>query len=265
MERGNEDGRTRQVGLVVLCLVLAASVASAAGETTVRLEADGDSLAVGESTTIEVVVADAAGGAGSVDLTVSLGNPGVANLTGATFAGEPAYSDAAADGDGDLTLTATGADTTDSGSVTVATVEVTGVAPGSTDLSLIVTDVGDEDGRSYAVTGTHGDSLSVTDGSDRSAGSGGDNSNGDSGDDRDGSVESTSTATGTVTPTETARDTATSAETVRETTTANGTDVPVTSATDGTPEPPTDQRVTVLALAGLALAVVVALVFWRRR
>ena len=59
------------------------------------------------------------------------------------------------------TLAATGLDTLDSGPVTVATVTVVTDDPGYAALSLSVTALGDEEGRSYTVSETEGRVLAV--------------------------------------------------------------------------------------------------------
>jgi hypothetical protein len=137
-----------------------------AGETTVSLEPADQQTAVGATTTYNVVVDNAAGGVGAGEVAVSVGDTGIATIEDVTLlngaAGESVtITDSAAQFD------YFGADTADTGSVTIATVTVAGVGDGTTSLSIGPTDgngevlLFDESGTGYDVTGTNGATLEV--------------------------------------------------------------------------------------------------------
>jgi hypothetical protein len=135
------------------------------GETTVSLEPADQTSAVGVTTTYDVVVDDAAGGVGAGEIAVTVDDDDVAEITGvdvidgATVEKEIAGSFAEFD--------YFGADTDQTGPVTVATVTVEGVDDGTTDLSIGPANgngevlVFDESGTGYDVTGTNGATLEV--------------------------------------------------------------------------------------------------------
>jgi hypothetical protein len=128
--------------------------------------ADGDGeIAVGSTTTYDVVVTGVDGGVGAFSATVSLADTDVATLTDASVAGGPESGDVSTTEvnvtDSAVTMEAAVLDTNDDGNVTLGTVEVTAAGTGSTDLDLSVSAIGDENGTSYAVTGTQGATLSV--------------------------------------------------------------------------------------------------------
>lgn len=134
-------------------------------ETAVRLEPSNGQAAVGGTTEFDLVVANANGGVGAYDATVSVADVGIGEITDVELKGNPAgqTSDVSIAGDGSsASISAALMDTADTGNVTVATLTVTGVAPGTTDLSVDVGALGDEAGTSYTVTGTSGATLTVT-------------------------------------------------------------------------------------------------------
>ncbi|MGM0592622.1 MAG: dockerin type I domain-containing protein, partial [Halobacteriota archaeon] len=112
-----------------------------------------------------LVVDDADGGVGAYEATVEVADPSVATITDVEVHGGAGSNlvevDIAADGSS-VEITAATMDTDDTGSVPIATITVEGGAAGSTDLTPTVDALGDEQGTSYAVTGTTGASLTVT-------------------------------------------------------------------------------------------------------
>ena len=157
---------TRQLlaALTVMALLLAAVAvpAAAAGRTDVRLVADTDEVPVDGTTTVAVVVMDAEGGVGAYNLTVSL-EADHARITNASAAGGAGFqrNDIADDGSS-VRMVAALLNTTDTGSVTIATVTIEGTAEGRSDLSLAVPELGDEEGRAYTVADPTGVSVDVT-------------------------------------------------------------------------------------------------------
>jgi hypothetical protein len=98
---------------------------------------------------------------------VSLDDASVGTITEVDLGGAPpsSFSDVSISADGSSAeVDAVGADTPDSGPVTVVTVTVEGAAAGQTDLSVDVSSVGTEGGVDYAITGVSGASLTVGDG-----------------------------------------------------------------------------------------------------
>lgn len=173
---------TRQLlaALTVMALLLAAVAvpAAAAGRTDVRLVADTDEVPVDGTTTVAVVVMDAEGGVGAYNLTVSL-EADHARITNASAAGGAGFqrNDIADDGSS-VRMVAALLNTTDTGSVTIATVTIEGTAEGRSDLSLAVPELGDEEGRAYTVADTTGVSVDVTGPSTAKPSGGGDGGGG---------------------------------------------------------------------------------------
>jgi len=153
--------------LIVASLLLGtfglAMPAEAAGSTTVALSPASASVETTNSTQYAVVVESADGGVGSLDISVAVADGAVANVSTASITGSGQFEtvDRAADNDS-VRLTATGMDTADSGAVEVATVTLVGVEAGTTDVSLTVTSLGDENGSAYDVDTTEDATLSVT-------------------------------------------------------------------------------------------------------
>lgn len=145
----------------LLAIAAIAGPAAAAEETELVLEPADQAVETGDVAAYDVVVTDAQGGVGSFDLAVTVEDPAVAEVANVSYADDPAFTNRPSDGQ-TAQLAATGMDTPNGGSVRVATVEVAATDAGSTALSLSVSDVADESGRSYDVTGTGGATLSVS-------------------------------------------------------------------------------------------------------
>jgi len=145
-------------------------------------DAASETVDAGETTTYDVVVANASGGVGAQDFRVVIEDPTHATVTDVSVAGAPA------DGMTDITLvedgnsanvTAALTDTDDDGTVTAATLTISGHAVGTTDIGLLVDALGTENGTAYNVTATTGASITVE--SDYDGGS----TSADDGDDAD--------------------------------------------------------------------------------
>ncbi|MFC6939159.1 hypothetical protein ACFQE8_04175 [Salinirubellus sp. GCM10025818] len=160
-------GGAAAVTILMLVASVVAPAAMAAPSTGITVQTADDSIDVGETTTFEVVLENANGGVGAYGLTVSLDDASVGTITDVGLGGAPpsSFSDVSISADGSSAeIDAVGADTADSGPVTVVTVTVEGAAAGQTDLSVDVSSVGTEGGVDYAITGVSGASLTVGDG-----------------------------------------------------------------------------------------------------
>ncbi|AZH27180.1 PKD domain-containing protein [Haloplanus aerogenes] len=157
---GNEQGTSYTVAGTS-----GASLDVTAKSTSVSIQPSSSEITVDQTTTFDLVVDDANGGVGAYTATVSLDDASVAEITDVELQGNPAEQTSqvtiAPDGSS-VTIDAALMNTADTGSVTVATITVEGVDDGSADLSTSVAALGDEDGNNYAVTGTTGASLTVT-------------------------------------------------------------------------------------------------------
>jgi hypothetical protein len=283
---------TRQLlaALTVMVLLLAAVAvpAAAAGRTDVRLVADTDEVPVDGTTTVAVVVMDAEGGVGAYNLTVSL-EADHARITNASAAGGAGFqrNDIADDGSS-VRMVAALLNTTDTGSVTIATVTIEGTAEGRSDLSLAVPELGDEEGRAYTVADTTGVSVDVTGPSTAEPSGGGDGGGGaprqgtatdtDGGPDTDeGSPNDAPQSTETATPVVTgspspAGGTGTTADVASSEAGTEATPTPSeTRADDRPPEPASgpieriQRSIPMPVVGGIVLAAIVLGVFVVRR
>ncbi|WP_420183051.1 hypothetical protein ACNO8S_19810 (plasmid) [Haloarcula sp. KBTZ06] len=197
-----------------------------AGTTSVVIQPSTDTVTVGNTTTVDIVVTSTTGGVGSLDLDIASTNDSVATVSNTSVAGKPETVQSAEEANG-VRIAATGMDTADSGSTSVVSVTLTGKAVGTSDVGLTVAAVGDESGTAYNVTSARDGTLTVESGENTtetptptptatetptetpteedSSSSGGSNDDGDNdgGDDDDGSDSSGSDSGDTVTATNT--------------------------------------------------------------
>ncbi|MFC5368854.1 PKD domain-containing protein [Salinirubrum litoreum] len=137
-----------------------------AKETTVSLKPGEQTATVGAERTYDVVVDSAAGGVGAADIAVSVDDSSIATITDVTVL-NGANSEDVTIADSTAEFEYFGADTAQTGPVTVATVTVEGAGEGTAGLSIGAADgnedvlVFDEQGVPYEVTGTTGASLEV--------------------------------------------------------------------------------------------------------
>jgi hypothetical protein len=136
-------------------------------ETTVSLDPVSEQAGVGVSTTYDVVVDDADGGVGAAEIRVAVDDTSVATVTGASVAGGNTDEIQVASDGSFVDIEYFGADTADTGPVTVATVTLQGASAGTASLSVEAAEgnddvlVFDEGGDGYDVTGTNGATLEV--------------------------------------------------------------------------------------------------------
>lgn len=200
MSENNETrlGASPAVAIALVGLVAFASVTAAAGvagDTAVGLSSATERTDVGGTTTFDVVVADADGGVGAYTANVTLANPAVASITAVEVGGDPGIEEVKIADDGSTVhIEAATMNTSDTGSVTIATVTVEGAATGNSDVSLKVSELGDEDGTAYAVTETSDATLDVRSSSGGNAGNDGGDSGAVNGDAEDGDANSAADA-----------------------------------------------------------------------
>ena len=162
--------------------VEAAETSTSAPETVVRLlpsgaatgadgtldaadpEDAGQTVDAGETTTYDVVVANASGGVGAQAFRVVIEDPTHATVTDVSVAGAPAdaMTDITLVEDGNsANVTAALTDTADNGTVTVATLTISGHAVGTTEIGLRAVTLGTENGTAYNVTAVTGAPVTV--------------------------------------------------------------------------------------------------------
>ena len=131
---------------------------------SVRLSPERAQVQSGGATTFDVVVEGADGGVGAWNLTVAIGTVEVATLTDVELAGDPAQASKRVLGTNaksTVDVRATGAETAQSGTVTVATVTVSGETAGTAAVSVSVDALATASGEAYTVTGTSGATVTV--------------------------------------------------------------------------------------------------------
>jgi PKD repeat protein len=163
--------RTLSVLLAVAVAVSAtAGFASAAATTdlTVSITDDDNTLEPGETTTVEIAVANADGGVGAGELGIELGDPGVATITDVSVLHDPGSTDNAVVGGGQSAdLKWAFADSPDTGSVTIVEATLQAASPGSTDVNVVQNSdtgnvvVGDEGGNGYTLATVGSATLTV--------------------------------------------------------------------------------------------------------
>jgi PKD repeat protein len=156
--------------MAVLATAAVAVPAVAAGPTTVGVSPASDSVDVGATTTVQVVVDDAQGGVGAAELRVAVADPSVARIENVTVLGTGSTDINSSDEDAYADIAYAFRDTANTGSVPIVEVTVEGVAAGETRIELgpradnddIL--VFDENGNPYDVTGSDGAAVTVSDG-----------------------------------------------------------------------------------------------------
>ena len=137
--------------------------APTAGATTVSLSPDTLTTGSGASATVGVVAAPDSAGVGAFNVTLRT-NASIATITNASANGtseeSPTAVEYAAD-NSSVTVAAALLDTVDAGSVTVATLTVTGRDPGTADIDVTVNAIGNETGSAYAVSSVANATIEV--------------------------------------------------------------------------------------------------------
>lgn len=279
MVRNRSVGRI--VALTMVTVVVLSGVVTAAGTTAVILSPNGEPVPEGETVDYDVIVTEASGGIGSIDITVSSNDSSVARIQDVSYKGNPTFA-RQSDGGDDVRLFATGMDTFDSGVVDVATVTIEATDTGTAKLSLSVVDVGDENGSSYSISETTGRNISVEPGDDDTTDTPVPPSDGATDDDDDDDSDrdrETDTPTPTTTPTPTSTRTPTTQSptatpTAEMTTTPTMTQTPTpmptatptsTSTTEATPTSSIGFEIPGFTPVTVVLAIVIAVLLGARQ
>ncbi|SDM53166.1 hypothetical protein SAMN04487949_1980 [Halogranum gelatinilyticum] len=143
---------------------LSVDPAPAVKSTDVSLSPTDAEITLGNTGTYDIVVENTDGGVGAFTATVTVDDPSVAIITDVEVQGSPGLleTDYASD-NSSVTINAALADTANTGSVTIATIEVTGQGEGTANLGLDVAALGDENGNSYTVDSTSGATVTAVD------------------------------------------------------------------------------------------------------
>ena len=162
---------TRRIATVLVVATLLTSTAfltAAAGDTSLTVTADSDTISVGETTTVDVIVENAEDGVGAGELAVSVDGD-IAAITDVSIGGDPGFATTTSNDDNStVAVEYATADTSDSGAVTILTITVKGEAAGTTDVTVGPTDSNDESllfdetGVGYDITGTESTTVTVT-------------------------------------------------------------------------------------------------------
>jgi hypothetical protein len=129
---------------------------------TVSLTPSEQNISVNESATLDLEVASVTNGVGAYDFSISVTNSSQARIAEIGLGGDPGITDISLADDGSsVTAFAVGADTADTGTVSIATVTLVGVNPGTVNVTPTVRDIGDENGNSLTIADVSGASVTV--------------------------------------------------------------------------------------------------------
>jgi hypothetical protein len=149
-------------------LVVTVPAASAATTTDASVVVSADRLQTGETTTVDVVVGNVDGGVGAAEMRVAVTDPSVASIEDVSVRGDSMFTETNYADDGSwVDVGYAGADTSNSGRVTILTVTVTGQTAGSTAISLGPSGgegeirIYDEEGSGYDLSSTADATLTV--------------------------------------------------------------------------------------------------------
>lgn len=129
---------------------------------TLDIEPSEQSVSTSGTVTYDIVLNEADGGVGAYDFTVST-DASVATITDIELGGDPGFPDVTyASDNSSVEVKAFGADTADTGPVTVATITVAGESEGDATLDLSVSALGKESGQPYNLSAVNDGTVSVT-------------------------------------------------------------------------------------------------------
>ena len=175
METTTNLSRSKVLSLLMTAVVVLSATAGLAGaatttDLTVSITDDDNTVAPGETTTVEIAVADVDGGVGAAELGVELSDPGVATITDVTVLNAPGNTDNAVIGGGEAAdVKYAFANSPDTGSVTIVEVTLQAAAAGTTDVDVIQNSqtgnlvVFDESGAGYTFDSVGSATLTVED------------------------------------------------------------------------------------------------------
>jgi uncharacterized membrane protein len=162
---------------VAVALSATAGFAGAAATTDLTVSTTDDTIAPGETTTVEIAVANADGGVGAAELGVELSDPGVGTITDVTIPNSPGNTDNSITGGGAAAdVEYAFANSSDTGSVTIVAVTVQAASAGTTDINIVNNSqtgnlvVFDEEGAGYSFNDVGSATLTVNTPPDADAG-----------------------------------------------------------------------------------------------
>jgi len=172
MEPTIHPSRTRILSLLlaaVVALSMTTGFATAATTTDLTVSiTDDDTIAPGETATVQVAVASADGGVGAAELAVALGDDGVAEITDVSVLNNPGSTDNSITGGGAAAdVKYAFADSDDAGEVAIVEVTVEALAEGSTAIDVASNNqtgnlvVYDENGAGYTLDSVGSATLTV--------------------------------------------------------------------------------------------------------
>jgi hypothetical protein len=171
----NNNSSTFALALLLAAVVAFSAMIGAAGlvgaatttDLTVSITDDDDTIAPGETTTVEIAVATADGGVGAASFGVELSDSSVAQITDVSVTGTTTTPDIAPD-ESSADVRYFQADTSDTGEVVFATVTLQAQGSGSTDIDVVDNSefgtllVGDEGGAGYTLQSIGSATLTVS-------------------------------------------------------------------------------------------------------
>jgi hypothetical protein len=154
--------------LSLMMLVVTVPAASAATTTDASVVVSADRLQTGETTTVDVVVGNVDGGVGAAEMRIAVTDPSVASIEDVSVRGGSMFTETNfADDGSSVDVEYAGANTSNSGRVTILSVTITGQTAGSTAISLGPSGgegeirIYDEEGSGYDLSSTADATLSV--------------------------------------------------------------------------------------------------------
>ena len=164
---------SRALSLLLATMVVFGTTAGLAGaattsDLTVSITDDDNTIAPGETTTVQIAVANTDGGVGAAELGVDLSDPSAATITDVTVLNNPGSTDKSVTGGGTAAdVKYAFADSPDTGAVGIVEVTLQGAAEGSTDVDVIENSqtgnlvVFDEGGAGYTLDSVGSATLTV--------------------------------------------------------------------------------------------------------
>jgi hypothetical protein len=176
MKTTTNPSRTKALSLLMAAVVVLSATAGLAGlasaatttDLNVSITDDDDTIAPGETTTVEVAVASADGGVGAAELGVTSSDPGVAAITDVSVLHGPGSTNNTVAGGGQSAdVKYAFANSPDTGSVTIVEVTLQAAAEGSTTIDVVQNGqtgnlvVFDENGAGYTLDTVGSATLTV--------------------------------------------------------------------------------------------------------
>jgi hypothetical protein len=164
---------SRALSLLLAAIVVFGTTAGLAGaattsDLTVSITDNDNTIAPGETTAVQIAVANTDGGVGAAELGVELSNPDAATITDVTVLNDPGSTDNSITGGGTAAdVKYAFADSPDTGEVSIVEVTLQATAEGSTDVNIVENSqtgnlvVFDENGSGYTLDTIESATLTV--------------------------------------------------------------------------------------------------------